>query len=274
MLSSITFRVLFFLTIVAGLSSPAAGQFPKAIEDNSFFLEEAYDQERGIVQHISTGVLFRKPQRDFKFSLTQEWPLFGPTHQISYTLPYSFLNSNMHRGIGDIGVHYRYQLLSGEEWAAIAPRLSFSIPVGDEEHGLGSGVAGWEFNLPVSRRLSEQFVGHANAGATLLPGIVKKIGQGNEVTRTLLSYFAGASIIWLAKPELNVMLEYLVSNTADMDAAGDIVRSTEHFIIPGFRYALDVGDLQIVPGLAFPVAVSKELTRSGVFFYLSFEHPF
>jgi len=36
---------LFFVTNVLA-------QFTRAIEDNSFFIEEAYNQEAGVVQHI------------------------------------------------------------------------------------------------------------------------------------------------------------------------------------------------------------------------------
>lgn len=270
---TITSIITTFLLVMAWMSH-THGQFSKAIEDNSFFIEEAYNQEPGIVQHISNGMFFRKPQHEFEFSLTQEWPLFGQKHQISYRLPYSFLNSNSVGGLGDLAINYRYQLQTGEEWAAISPRLTIIVPIGNEERGLGRGVLSWEFNLPLSTRLSEQFVGHANAGITLLPGVREKTIQGSEVSRTLASYFAGASIIWLARSNFNVMLEYLVSIDAEFDPNGNILRSAVHFIVPGFRYAIDIADLQIVPGLALPVVLAKDQTRIGVFFYLSFEHPF
>ena len=45
------------------------------IQDHSFLLEEAYNQERGVVQHISTFA-FASGQ-DWGYSFTQEWPLGG-----------------------------------------------------------------------------------------------------------------------------------------------------------------------------------------------------
>ncbi len=35
--------------------------YPPAIEDNSFFIEEAYNQENRVVQHISNAVYSRRP---------------------------------------------------------------------------------------------------------------------------------------------------------------------------------------------------------------------
>ena len=40
----------------AGAQEPAA---PPSISDNSFLIEEAYNQEPGVVQHISAFQLFR-----------------------------------------------------------------------------------------------------------------------------------------------------------------------------------------------------------------------
>src|SRR5438552_14711836 len=49
-------------------------------------MEEAYNQEPGVVQHISAFQLFRGAD-SWAYSFTEEWPLFGRTHQLSYTLP-------------------------------------------------------------------------------------------------------------------------------------------------------------------------------------------
>ena len=105
-------------------------QYEDAIEDNSFLIEEAYNQEEGIVQHISNGTHFSLPQKDFTYSFTQEWPVFNQAHQFSFTIPYQFLNANTVRGAGDVFVNYRYQLLTGDDWAAIAENTNGSA------HGL------------------------------------------------------------------------------------------------------------------------------------------
>ena len=56
---------------------------------------------------------------------------------------------------------------------------------------------------------------------------------------------------------------------ADRDRSEDVVLS------PGLRWAINLpGELQIVPGLAFPIGLSDDAIDYGVFFYLSIEHPF
>ena len=66
--------------------------------DNSFLVEEAYNQEPGVVQHIMTAFygIDRLPGPDDKtlnLAFTQEWPIVSQTHQFSYTVPYNFARS-------------------------------------------------------------------------------------------------------------------------------------------------------------------------------------
>jgi hypothetical protein len=47
------------------------------------------------------------------------------------------------------------------------------------------------------------------------------------------------------------------------------------FVSPGIRWAWNFrSGLQVVPGLAVPLGVGPSSGRHGIFFYLSFEHPF
>src|SRR5512132_2382866 len=63
----------------------ASEPLAKGIQDNSFFIEEAYNQEPGVVQHILRVPLsFTTGPRDIAPSLPQEWPVFSQTHQHSY----------------------------------------------------------------------------------------------------------------------------------------------------------------------------------------------
>src|SRR5581483_8134055 len=63
---------------------PAPGVSPP-IQDNSFLVEEAYNQEAGVVQHISVySRLWNR--KDWSYAFTQEWPGRNPRHQFSYTL--------------------------------------------------------------------------------------------------------------------------------------------------------------------------------------------
>src|SRR5688500_8196222 len=65
---------------------PQAPDEAAPIEDNSFLVEEAYNQERGVVQHINT---FSRATgaTGWMYTFTQEWPLAGQKHQLSYTVP-------------------------------------------------------------------------------------------------------------------------------------------------------------------------------------------
>src|SRR5436853_7157714 len=83
------------------------------IQDNSFLVEEAYNQERGVVQHISTFSRMWN-SKDWNYSFTQEWPAPGNwRHQLSYTLVgmHAGAFSETGAGMGDAAINYRYQLI-------------------------------------------------------------------------------------------------------------------------------------------------------------------
>src|SRR5438105_1588271 len=66
----------------------------EGIQDNSFLVEEAYNQEPGVIQHIFTFVYQVDKQRGpddraLVANFTQEWPLLSQTHQLSYSLLYN-----------------------------------------------------------------------------------------------------------------------------------------------------------------------------------------
>ena len=246
----------------------------EAVQDNSFFIEEAYNQGPGVVQHILNIVHTTSRQSGpdddaWSFVFTQEWPLFSQTHQLSYTLPYTFLDEGGRStsGIEDISLNYRLQVLMESETApAFAPRLSLILPTGDEEDGLGDGVVGYQLNLPLSKVVSDRCSFHANAGATLLPDV-----NGQD----LLSYNLGASAIYAVTPEFNLMLEAVLEWEEEADDFGGTNREAAVVISPGFRYAFNhPGDAQTVIGLAAPIGVTSAAPDFGVFIYASFEHFF
>src|SRR5689334_1588462 len=92
------------------------------IQDNSFLMEEAYNQEARVVQHIST--LIKDPQSGlWTYSFTQEWPVRGQRNQLSYTLPVADQGGRSQTGIGDVLLNYRLQVISPEDSkVAFAPR--------------------------------------------------------------------------------------------------------------------------------------------------------
>src|SRR4029077_20718933 len=129
----------------------AAEPLAKGIQDNSFFIEEAYNQEPGVVQHIlNVPINFINGSREITPSFTQEWPVFSQTHQFSYTIPYAFTEND--NGMEDMRLNYRLQAFMEDKYTpAFAPRLSLVLPTGDSDKGFGAGVVGYEFNLPFSK---------------------------------------------------------------------------------------------------------------------------
>lgn len=248
--------------------------FSKAIEDNSFYIEEAYNQEDRVVQHISNGRYTWLSGRDFAYSFTQEWPVVSQKHQFSYTIGFSSLNSGNIFGFNDIMLNYRYQLTGHDALITLAPRLSLIIPSGNESKDLGTGVFGYQFNLPASKRISNSFAGHANFGYTLLPNVESK-GADNMVYHNTYSLVnIGASAIWLITYRTNLMAEVLYNIVHEAGKSAEMVTYGQAVVSPGIRHAIDLKSLQIVPGMAVPIVIQNKNTQLGIFFYLSFEHPF
>ncbi|MEO8585222.1 MAG: transporter [Acidobacteriota bacterium] len=267
---------VFFLAVFL-VPSPAPGQPAPAaapqIQDNSFFIEEAYNQEAGVVQTIQTFTR-AAGSGEWAYTLTQEWPVPDVRNQFSFTVPVQGLSSpaGLTRGVGDIALNYRYQLVgSGKTRVAVSPRLTLLVPTGDETRGLGSGGFGLQIGLPLSLALSERLVTHTNLGATHV--FNAKDPGGNRASLTSAS--AGQSLVWLAHPALNVLVEAVVARNQVLGDDGAPVRRTDAVISPGFRAALNLpGDLQIVTGLAVPIGVGPSRGQRSLFLYLSAELPF
>ena len=244
------------------------------VQDNSFLIEEAYNQEPGVVQHILsvTHLMNRMAgpdEREWSFNFTQEWPAFSQTHQLSYTVPYSFVSEDdeWDDGIEDVLVNYRLQLLmESETTPAFSPRLSLILPTGDEEKGFGSDTLGVQVNLPVSKIVSSRWTLHGNAGATVLPDV-----QGHD----LVGYNLGASAIYAVSNNFNLMLESVVNWDEEVNDVGRSERTVSAYVSPGFRYAFNhPDDAQTVIGVAAPIGVTSDSADYGVIFYASFEHFF
>ncbi len=262
-----------FVSVAAAAQLPQPAADAPPIQDNSFLVEEAYNQGRGIVQHISTFARAREVG-GWAYSFTQEWPLRGQHHQLSYTIPVTRTEdaSGGRTGVGDVALNYRYQLLGVEGGAtAFAPRLTVLLPTGSSRRALGAGGAGVQLNLPFSAELPASLVAHSNIGATHIPRA--RDGLGNRAATT--HYNLGQSVIWLAHPKVNLMLEGAWSRVQDVVGPGRTEASSEMLVSPGIRGAIDFASgLQIVPGLAFPIGVGPSRGERSVFMYLSFEHSF
>lgn len=265
--------------VLALLAAPVAHADDDAgpIEDNSFLVEEAYNQEARVVQHIGTWTRQRGGSWDLTF--TQEWPLGGQRHQMSYTIPVRRQSPSEGggRGLGDIGVHYRFQWLGvGGGPIALAPRLTVIWPSGSTARGLGSGAPGVQVNLPLSARLAPRWVTHLNAGATWIHEDEIHADGGGPATRPARrGTNLAQSLIWLAAPRVNLMLELAWDRSEAPGVPGNADREQNLLLAPGLRWALDLANgLQVVPGIAAPIGLGPSRGGRALLLYLSFEHGF
>lgn len=259
------------MTIALLSGATVDAEEPPPIQDNSFLLEEAYNQEEGVVQHINTFQRMRGGERISSF--TQEWPVPRQAHQFSYTIPYQrvAVDNNERSGLGDIALNYRYQLGgSGDTRFACTPRLSLLLPTGDDEHDLGAGGVGVQLNVATSTVLSRRLVAHTNLGGTYVPSATNN--RGDEASTGALN--AGQSFIWSVTPVFNVMLETVWLREETVVGPDRTARENSFFVSPGIRWAHNfVTGLQIVPGIAFPLGLGSSRHERSVLLYLSFEHP-
>lgn len=248
------------------------------ISDNSFLIEEAYNQEPGVIQHIFNTVYNNDSRRrGWAFSFTQEWPVFSQDHQFSFTIPSYHIVEGSDRvyGVGDILLNYRYQALEeGEVRPAFSPRFSLVLPTGSRDRGTGNNVVGYQWNLPFSKKVASGFAMHANFGLTYLPHVRAPMAAGQlSPRRSLVSYNVGASGIYALLPRLHLMLEWVGIFEESIDDAGRAERAFKPTISPGLRAAVvNEEKLQVVVGAAMPVGLNGKADNQGAFLYLSIEH--
>jgi hypothetical protein len=275
-------RNLFLAALILFSAAVARGAEPKTpidgIEDNSFLIEEAYNQEEGVVQHIFVAQYSRDPHhRGWAFNFTQEWPVFGQDNQFSYTIP-SFSaqeDGTAVRGVGDILLNYRYQALEeGDRVPAFAPRFSLILPTGNRRKGTGNGVVGYQWQLPFSKKFPPRLAFHANVGLTYLPGVRTTPDAGGlSSRRSLVSPNLGVSAIFAFTSRIHGMLEWVGTFEQSINGNGSKRRDFIAMISPGIRAAvIDEENLQTVVGLALPIGVTRAADNFGVLLYLSIEH--
>lgn len=258
----------FMFASVILISSNGLAEEVKKIQDNSFLLEEAYNQEPGVIQHIQM-FQYMKKSRDWQYTFTQEWPVPKQTHQLSYTIPISHLHDNDTTGVGDILLNYRYQAIF-QDRVALAPRFSIILPSGDYKKGLGTDTVGYQVNIPLSVELSDKLVTHWNMGATYTPRAKDTDGEKSNVR----GFNYGVSLIYLVNENFNLMLEAAGTTTETAQMNGLKATESTFFINPGMRFAINFkSGLQIVPGFSVPVGIGQSEGEYGGLLYLSFEHP-
>lgn len=247
-----------------------AAEEPQKIRDNLFLMEEAYNQEPGVIQHIQAFQV-APGSGDWSYSFTEEWPVPTDRHQVSITVPLVAVGGGGAAGIGDLLLNYRLQVvgMGGKGPVAFAPRLSIAFPTGDSKTGAGRGMLGVQGNLPLSIELGRWFVTHLNAGLTVTPAARSQGGA----QATAVDVNGGAALVFLAAESVNLLVEGVYLSTANVLDDGSIGREHAWVVNPGIRFAVTFPwGLQIVPGLSVPVTMRATGVEVSALAYLSFEH--
>ncbi len=258
--------------IVSAQASDAQPSQP-GIEDNSFLIEEAYNQDPGIIQEIQEFI-WNWRTGSWTYSFTNEWPVCGIKNQLSYTLQVARVqreDGTKTSGFGDLALNYRYQLIGdGEADVAMAPRLSLLVPSGSFRRELGTGSVGLQTLIPISIRLGSHFVTHGNVGLTWIPRA--KDPEGDKAD--LLVPLVGGSMIWLTRPTFNLLCELLWQRIETVTGQGNHDSASIFTVNPGGRYAWNFqSGLQIVAGASTPIFFRNGRASPSLLLYLSFEHP-
>ncbi len=242
-----------------------------AIEDNSFLLEEAFNQEWGIVQFIQKYQTSENAQ-GYEYVFENEIPITDKTHQFSYALTFARQDEEGHGALNDAVLNYRWQALN-KEGVLVTERFGLVLPTGRVDNNAGNGVYGFEFMKSASIQLSDDFINHWNFGFSVLPHAKT---ADIDKRRTLTGFTAGTSLIYLWKDNFNFMLETLLESGQSTNPDGSKSADTALTINPGFRFAVDMDwkETQIVPGISFPTELLNGPTEHGVLVYLSIEPNF
>lgn len=251
----------FLLVSCLGLLS-----FAEPIEDNSFLVEEAYNQDPGVVQFINVYQKSNKT-KDWSYVFINELPILSRAHQFSYEIPYSYLESTDKTGLGDIKLNYRYEFFGNDTFTTTG-RLSYVTTTGKFEDGLGAGVNTYEASLITSVKINEQWVQHWNVGVAHTPKAKLATGETADNNR----FFWNLSNVYLITDAFNFMLEFASSQKEATIGQGKTEWSSQFIVSPSLRHGFDVGDWQFVPGIAMPSTVGANPgTENQTLVYLSIE---
>ena len=246
---------------------PTGSNAPFQILDNSFLVEEAFNQERGIFQNIFG---FQRDSGLWDFAFTQEWPAPSQQHQLSYTVPFSGFADET--GFGDVMINYRYQaLMEGPGNPAFSPRVSVILPTGSD--GFTRDTLGFQVNLPVSKQRGDVYW-NANAGVTWHPNVKIVPGVSDAERVSLLTPHLSGSAIYRLRPMFNLMLESVLDFEQVAEPDGTKRRETAFTVSPGARGGWNLGDHQLILGAAVPITWVESDSTAGILLYLSYELPF
>jgi hypothetical protein len=276
-------RVLFPLLALlwgSGLAAQIApggpAEWTEVLQDNSFLVNEAYNQDPDQVQHVLTGWHFPNASV-WLLTFDDQWPVGGEKHQMDLFVPYGSQGAIDPHGFGDLQIGYQYQArLQGEGSAfSMAPGVKLSLPTGSWTKGLGLGGPGVLVSLPISRRLSQHVEVHFNLGGSWFP-TAKTLGASGETLRgSLATLSEGASIVIHVNPTLNLSLEAVGGQAEALGESGKKLWGSTAFLSPGVAYAINFkSGAQLTLGAAVPFGLDRQSPNSSLFLYVSLEHNF
>jgi hypothetical protein len=253
------------------------------IEDNSMLIDEAFNQSHRSIQHIA-NLSFSKSAATYWYS--QEIPLENEKHQLSFAVNYQSIRkhtatgyNHTENGFGDVTFCYRPLIFGKNRRLLMVPKFNVIIPSGNAQKGFGSGGWGGEFGVAVTKRIipvlitnyniGYSFVSHADYYADAQDG-----SPAVKSERDCTTKYLGVSAIWLVRPKFNLMMEYLITYGKTY-SGGNWRMCNNATLNPGFRFALQIGKMQIVPGIGLPLNFSgNQLNNAGLLVYLSIEHDY
>ncbi|MEI9920852.1 MAG: hypothetical protein WDO14_18970 [Bacteroidota bacterium] len=239
-----------------------------AYEDNSFLLDEAFTQPKGVLQNIMT-VYARK--NDFALSFTQQIPV-SDRHQLAYTFNYSAVGSGGDSGFGDLYLHYAYAWKGKQDKILLMPEFTLIVPTGKNR---GYGGWGGQFTLAATKRISQKVMTHYNIGYSYVAQ-ADFITSGTRADRTFFEQDlhlqnAGASVVWYVTRRFNLMFESTAGGSKKLvDTHTERVFNLT--LNPGFRVLFENEMAQFVPGFSVPLNFeNSNFAGAGVFIYFSYE---
>ncbi len=255
--------IRFFLLLL--LSSQVFAR----IEDNSFILEEAYNQKPGEFQFIQAYRSYQSG-KEYRFISEGEMPLGSETHQFSYQVTRE--KEGDHGSFGNTTLNYRIQSANEPDFL-MAHRFGLILPTGSVDKESSYGVTGFKYVQATSFFVNDYWDNHWNLLFNHYPQA--KVNFSDK-RRTLNEYGIGSSLIYHWKDNLNFLLEVTYETLEKLNLNGKKKYENAFTINPGVRTAIDLSwkETQIVPGLGFPMRFEDHQVDHGVFLYLSIEPKF
>ncbi|MBB4637330.1 hypothetical protein FHS01_003366 [Longimicrobium terrae] len=216
------------------------------IEVSGLWVEEAYNQEAGVLQQTVRGAA---GEDGWTVEVEQEWPILSERHQLSLEVEAGG------DGVEAVGAGYRLLVLGGDdEPLTLSPGIAVEYP-------MDSGDVEFQALLPLAVQVAENWTANALGAVNLTVEEEEK-----------REWFAGGSLFWRARPYANLIVE-AVYTRGDSPFPGD-GQVESAYVLPGVQVAVPVGGLHLVPGVGVPVGFGPSRGRAGVMLYLSTEVGF